>query len=55
MMKTLFASVFVIMAALNLIAGGYDCAFASNTGYSTISGSLTVNAGGVTIKRTVIR
>jgi hypothetical protein len=41
-----------INVALN---GGYDCAFSSNAGSSTISGSLTIGRGAVTIDRVAIR
>jgi hypothetical protein len=35
--------------------GGYDCAFSSNAGSSTISGSMTISKGIVTIDRVTIR
>lgn len=37
------------------LRGGYDAAFASRTGYSTINGSMTVGTGAVTIENMVIR
>jgi C1A family cysteine protease len=36
------------------LQGGYDDTFATVTGYSTIRGSLTVTAGGVTLDRIII-
>jgi hypothetical protein len=42
----------IIDIALN---GGYDCAFSSNAGTSTISGSVTIGKGTVTIDRVTIR
>jgi hypothetical protein len=35
--------------------GGYDCAFSANTGWTTVSGSMTVSSGNATIENLIIR
>jgi hypothetical protein len=37
------------------LKGGYDCNYLSNEGYSTITGSVTVNGGAVTIDKLIVR
>jgi len=37
-----------------LLRGGYGCGFASNPGFTTISGKMTVSSGEVTVENIII-
>jgi hypothetical protein len=49
--ETLFLSDSIIVT----LKGGYDCNYLSSSGYSTISGSMTISEGTATIDKVIIR
>ena len=37
------------------VKGGYECGFASQPGWTTLAGSLTISSGSVTIENIIIK
>ncbi len=58
MRSIVFAEGLVLASPSNpsiVLQGGYDCDFGTNTGLTTVQGSLTVSSGAVTIENVVIQ